>query len=245
MKKVLSILGLLVMLVSVLIVSCTHELPTISTTGSATGSGTGTGTGTGSGTGSSGSTCSVDTVYFNKDIEPLIISGCAMAGCHDAITKAEGVVLNSYANISKYVSPGKFSSSKLYTVLVKTGNSRMPEPPLPAFNASQLKLVEKWITQGAKNNACFSCDSSNFKYSTAIQPLLQTKCIGCHSTASPGGGIDLSSYTLVKNSVTSGRFWGSINQDPGFSPMPKGMSKMSVCELTQFKKWIDAGALNN
>ena len=168
MKKVLSILGLMAMFISMLIVSCTHELPAISTTGSGSGSGTGTGTGTGSGTGSSANACSVDTVYFNKDIEPLIISGCAMAGCHDAITKAEGVVLNSYATISKYVSPGKFSSSKLYTVLVKTGNGRMPEPPLPAFNASQLKLVEKWITQGAKNNACFSCDSSNFKYSTAI-----------------------------------------------------------------------------
>jgi hypothetical protein len=62
MKKVLSILGLMAMLVSLLIVSCTHELPAISTTGSGTGSGTGTGTGTGSGTGSSGSTCSVDTV---------------------------------------------------------------------------------------------------------------------------------------------------------------------------------------
>ena len=245
MKKVLSILGLLVMLVSLLIVSCTHELPNISTTGSGTGSGTGTGTGTGTGSGSSANNCSIDTVYFNKDIEPLIISGCAMAGCHDAITKAEGVVLNSYVNIAKYVISGNFSGSKLYSVLVKTGNARMPLPPLPAFNSTQLKMVEKWITQGAKNNACFGCDSSNFKYSTAIQPLLQTKCIGCHNNASPGGGIDLSSYTLVKNAVASGRLWGSINQDPGFSPMPKGMAKFSACELAQFKKWISAGALNN
>jgi len=240
MKKVLSIVITTSLSLGMILVACTHEASLIQPNKNVeTGGTTGTPTVAGS------ASCSVDTVYFNKDIEPLIASGCTTPGCHDAISKADGIVLNSYASISKYVVPGKFSSSKLYTVLIKSGGERMPLPPLPAFTTTQIKLVEKWISQGAKNNACFSCDSTNFKYTTAILPLLQTKCIGCHSASSAGGGIDLSTYALVKNSVASGRFWGSINHDPGFSAMPKGISKMSACELTQFKKWIAAGSLNN
>lgn len=74
---------------------------------------------------------------------------------------------------------------------------------------------------------------------------MQNNCTGCHNPASLGGGIDLSTYTTVKASVTSGRLWGTINWTAGFSAMPKGGNKMPACQITQIKKWIDAGALNN
>ncbi|MDP1844698.1 MAG: hypothetical protein Q8K64_14880 [Sediminibacterium sp.] len=189
--------------------------------------------------------CSTDTVYFQNTIQPLIASGCTTSGCHDAITKASGVDLTSYTKIMGYVNVGNASNSKLYKVLVKTGNEKMPLPPLPAFTATQITQVQNWINQGAKNNVCNGCDTTKFSYAAAIQPIMQTSCIGCHSTASPGGGIDLSTYAQMKIYAANGRLFGSINHTPGYSAMPKGIPQMPACQILQIKKWIDAGAPNN
>ena len=129
--------------------------------------------------------------------------------------------------------------------MASTGSSRMPPPPRIPITSAQLALIQKWISQGAKNNVCDACDTSSFKYATSIQPLIQNKCVGCHNSASLGGGIDLSSYAAVKAVAVNGKLFGSVNWATGFSPMPKGGVKSPVCEITQIKKWIDAGSLNN
>ena len=36
---------------------------------------------------------------FQQDVLPLIVSSCAMSGCHDAASAQEGVVLTSYSTI--------------------------------------------------------------------------------------------------------------------------------------------------
>ena len=38
-------------------------------------------------------------VCFEADVLPIFQSNCAKAGCHDAISRKEGVILDSYANI--------------------------------------------------------------------------------------------------------------------------------------------------
>ncbi len=189
--------------------------------------------------------CSTDTVYFQNTILPLIASGCTTSGCHDAVTRAEGIDLTGYNNIMGYVNTSNPSNSKLYKVLVKTGNERMPLPPLPAFTAVQINQVLTWINQGAKNNVCNGCDTTKFSYAAAIQPIMQTNCVGCHNATSPGGGIDLSTYAQVKIYAANGRLFGSVNHTPGFSAMPKGIPQMPGCQILQIKKWIDAGAPNN
>jgi len=188
--------------------------------------------------------CSPDTVYFASEIFPLITSSCAMAGCHDAITHEDGVNLTTYANIMKYVSVGNASRSKLYKVLTESGEDRMPPPPNAAFTSTQMLRLKTWIEQGAKNNVCNSCDTTDFKYSTAIKPLIQNNCQGCHTGASAGGNIDLTTYTGVKAVALNGKLYGSINWSAGFSAMPKGI-KLTDCRIKQVKKWIDAGSMNN
>lgn len=241
MKKVLSTIVLGCAAVPFLMVSCKHEIPAtpnvvITPSPSPTTPGT---VNTGS------STCSSDTVYFQNDLFPLINSGCNTSGCHDAVSHAEGVDLSSYDKIKSYVSAGNAANSKLYKVLVKSGDERMPLPPLPAFTADQIAKVQKWINQGAKNNACNGgCDTTKITYAAAVQPLMQTYCTGCHNAASAGGGIDLSTYAQVKTYAANGRLLGSISYATGYSPMPKG-SKMQDCQITQIRKWIEAGALNN
>lgn len=192
--------------------------------------------------------CSADTVYFQNQVLPLLVSNCAMGGCHDAGSAKEGVILTNYTTIRNTgkISVGNGSGSKLYKVLIAGSGDRMPVPPRQAFTAAQAALIKKWIDQGAKNNNCADCDTSGvMKYSTNVQPLLQSSCVGCHNSSSLGGGIDLTTYANVKTQVTNGKLMGSINWSTGYSAMPKGGQKLSSCKINQIQKWITAGALNN
>jgi hypothetical protein len=194
--------------------------------------------------GTTGRACSPDSVYFANDIYPLISSTCAMSGCHDARTRADGVDLSNYAGILREVSPGRPTNSELYKEIVKTGSERMPPPPMPAWTAAQVALLNKWITQGAKNNACDRCDTLDFKYSTALKDIVTNKCQGCHNPSNKSGNIDLSTYAGLKAVTTNGRLYGSVTWSTGYSKMPPAL-KLPDCEIRQIKKWIDAGAPNN
>jgi hypothetical protein len=192
-------------------------------------------------------TCSPDTVYFKQKILPLIVSNCAMSGCHDAISKKEGVILTDYTNIMREVRVSSPTSSSLYRSLIATGESRMP--PAGSLPTEQINLVLTWIKQGAKNNSCdasaSNCVSTNVSFKTTVQPILVTNCVGCHSGAKPSGAIDLSTYTQVQKYAVNGKLYGSIAHQAGFIAMPSATSSLSTCEITQIKSWITAGSLNN
>lgn len=188
--------------------------------------------------------CSADTVYFANTILPLLISNCAMSGCHDAASHKEGINLTTYNGVMKEVKSGNAAKSSLYKSMIETGKDRMPPAPAAAFTTTQLSLVGTWINQGARNNGCSSCDSTSFKFSINIKPIIADKCQGCHNPNSLGGGIDLSTYNAIKASAASGKLYGSINWASGFSKMPQ-TGKLPTCEIIQIKKWIDAGSLNN
>lgn len=190
--------------------------------------------------------CNADTVYFVNNVLPLINQSCAMSGCHNAASHQDGVILTDYANIIKEVSPGNPGSSDLYKAIIASGSDRMPPAPMTPFTTDQKNMIYKWILQGAKNNACNSgCDTTIFTYSAAVAPMMNTYCKGCHNPSSPGGGIDLSTYTGVRAAALNGKLYGSITWASGYSPMPKNSAKLSDCQIKQVKKWIDAGTPNN
>ena len=187
--------------------------------------------------------CSSDTVYFVNDVQPLLNSNCAMSGCHDNASHKEGVRMTDYANIMEEVRAGNASNSKLYRVIA---DGSMPPRPMQPFTTAQKALIQKWINQGAKNNMCLSrCDTNSFTYAGAVKPLLDSKCVGCHSPGNLGGNVDLSTYTGTRTVALNGKLYGSIAQLTGYSPMPKNGTKLSTCEIRQVQRWIQAGALNN
>lgn len=194
--------------------------------------------------GNTGRICSPDSVYFANDIFPLITSTCAMGGCHDAITKAEDVDLTNYTKIVKYVRPGNAFNSKLYNEIIRTDKDRMPPPPMAPWTIDQINKLKVWINQGAKNNSCDGCDTTKFTYAAAIKPIIQNKCQGCHNPSFLGGNIDLSTHDKLKIQVLNGKLYGAVSWSAGYSPMPRAM-KLSDCEITQIKKWISSGSLNN
>ncbi|MFM7672925.1 MAG: c-type cytochrome domain-containing protein [Bacteroidota bacterium] len=191
-------------------------------------------------------TCSSDSVYFVNDIQPLLNSNCAMSGCHDNASHKDGVRMTDYANIMEEVKAGNAPDSKLYKVIIRTDNERMPPPPMNPFTTAQKALIQKWINQGAKNNMCLSrCDTNTFTYAGSVKPLLDSKCVGCHAPGNLGGGVDLSTYTATRVTALNGKLYGSINHSAGYSPMPKNSVKLSTCEIRQVQRWIQAGSLNN
>jgi hypothetical protein len=91
------------------------------------------------------------------------------------------------------------------------------------------------------------CDTGTaVTYSTTITGLMTSYgCLGCHSGTVPSGNVNLSTYAGVKTRVDNNELWGAINHQPGFTPMPQGMGKMSTCDIAKIKVWMDAGAPNN
>ena len=91
-----------------------------------------------------------------------------------------------------------------------------------------------------------TCDTTTaVAYSQIVVPLFQSQCYSCHTTANAGGGIVMGTYATDKAITDNGTLYGSIAHASGFSPMPKGLPKLTDCQLQQIKKWIDSGSPNN
>ena len=70
------------------LVSCKHEVPQPMLVEDTTGNGPG-----------SGIPCDSNTVYFEQQILPILISNCSQPGCHNAASAQDGVVLTNYSSI--------------------------------------------------------------------------------------------------------------------------------------------------
>ena len=91
-----------------------------------------------------------------------------------------------------------------------------------------------------------SCNTGNVTYSTTITNILVgNSCIGCHSGPSPSGNVSLQGYQNVKARAEDGRLFGAISHMNGFAPMPQGGSRLTNCDISKVKAWIDAGAPDN
>jgi cytochrome c553 len=90
-----------------------------------------------------------------------------------------------------------------------------------------------------------ACDTTNITFSRSVVPLLSAHCTGCHGGSTPSAAIRLDTYSGVRQQADNGRLLGSVNHTAGFSPMPKGATKLSACNITKLTKWVAAGAPNN
>lgn len=250
--------SLLIILIAQFTISCKHDVGapvggggagTGGTGGGGTGGTGGGGTG-GGGTGGTGTACDSTKIYFQQQILPVLLSNCAMSGCHDDGSHQNGVILSSYEKVmaTADVRPGRPENSDLYEVLLETDPDKiMPRPPRSPLTTAQKNAIKKWIEQGALNLSCqnLTCDTSNVTYAVSIKPIIATNCQGCHSGTAASAGIDLSTYNGVKAKISDGRLWGAINHYTGFSPMPKNAAKLSDCDIAKMRKWINGGSLNN
>jgi uncharacterized membrane protein len=85
----------------------------------------------------------------------------------------------------------------------------------------------------------FDCTAVNATFANDVQPIIQAKCAGCHSGASPDAGVSLSNYSQISSNKTGVRQTAIVNK----SMPPSG--PLSNDEMTKIQCWIDAGAPNN
>ena len=192
----------------------------------------------------------VDTmICFESQILPLFVSSCAKSGCHDAITAEEDLTLTNYQQIMHGIHANNPSQS-LYLHLMllpqSNGNAMPPSPNAP-MSADQIALITQWINQGAQNttNCANTCDTTLFKYTVDIKPIMSTYCNGCHQGTSPSAGINTSTYAGMSTIVANGKLVGSIDHLVGYSGMPKSQPLMDNCLRTKIRKWALAGGPNN
>lgn len=227
-------------IVSISFWACVHNpyyLDPIDTTGLITGDASGT----------SSASCDPDTVYFQNQVLPIFIGSCSATGCHDTKSRKEGVILVDYDHIKKGIEPGNPGESKYYRVLV-TGNTEdlMPRDPNTergfSLPADQITLIKTWIEQGARNNSCDACDTTDYTFNTRISPIIATSCAtstGCHASGSTYG--QFTSYANIKPYIDNGAIYNRavVQQTmPPAGPLPD-------CDLAALKKWIEDGAPNN
>lgn len=184
-------------------------------------------------------------VCFQEDVLPLMISHCATAGCHNPVDHEEGYDFTTYEGVMKGVSKGHARRSEIVHVIRE---GEMPPAGYPQLTDDELTAIERWIDLGAVNSSnCNSggCDTAVFTYSGAIQPMLQTYCVGCHYNGAPNAPYDLSNFTEVQGIALNGVLTGVVNHENGYVPMPSNGPQLSDCQRTVIQKWIDAGAPNN
>lgn len=96
------------------------------------------------------------TIVYQKDIQSLFNKNCI--GCHKTGSTAPDLTsANSYLSLTTinkegeyFVTPKDAEGSILYQAM--TGNGAPLMPPNGALSKYKLKLVEKWINDGATNN---------------------------------------------------------------------------------------------
>lgn len=99
-------------------------------------------------------------------------------------------------------------------------------------------------------------EQSNVSYSTQVQPIFNSRCVSCHGS---NGGVNLSSYSALMNSV--GTNYGTnlvvagdadasglvdkIEPNPQFNTrMPQG-GTLTGDQIQTIRAWINEGASDN
>lgn len=100
------------------------------------------------------------------------------------------------------------------------------------------------LLYGINNGTCTDTTSGT-SYSQQVVPVFQQFCYSCHTGSFPSGGILMGTYAADKAIGQNGTLYGSISHANGYSPMPKGMSKMTACQIASVKRWIDNAMPNN
>lgn len=104
-----------------------------------------------------------------------------------------------------------------------------------------------------------SCDSRpiqdiegvvvNPTYTKNIKPIMDAKCVNCHSQSGEGIFPNLDTYQSVvnaQNGVVSSKLFCSISSSSCTSPrMPKNDAPLSNNTITTIKNWIDTNYPEN
>lgn len=178
---------------------------------------------------------------YDRDIQPILMSSCAVSGCHDATTHREGIDFSSYQKTLQRIKAGDPAHSSLYNSI--TGNSEdiMPPKPYSRLSKAAVDSIYSWIKRGGLNEQCASaCDTTGtIAYASHIKSIIDLSCVSCHGSTNPSGGIDLTSKSGLQAVAQAGKLIPAITRTGKF-PMPPTYA-LSDCEVRQVELWMNQG----
>jgi hypothetical protein len=194
----------------------------------------------------------VDEVCFVQDILPMMLSSCAVSGCHDQVTAEEDYVFMSYNGIMEGITPFNPNNSEIYESVTDNGEDIMPPAPRAPLTASQIDNLREWIEKGATNSDCpgNACDTAGtISFVAQVDPFIKNTCSGCHNSTLASGNVNLSGYSNIAVQAANLRsgipvMIGSMKKQNGFVAMPPSYT-VDDCDIVMVEKWIGQGAENN
>ena len=88
--------------------------------------------------------CDARDAAYTDDVEALLKTNCATAGCHGGPNGVGGLDLNTYASAKEIADNGK-----LMDRITGAGNIMPPSGPMPNCD---IERIRAWVNQGAPNN---------------------------------------------------------------------------------------------
>ncbi len=182
---------------------------------------------------------------YDRDVQPILMSSCAVSGCHNAVSHKEGIDFSSYTKTLERISKGNPSKSELYKVITAAGTGTehfMPPKPYSPLSKAAIDTIYSWIKRGGLNEECAEkCDTTgNIGYNSHIKSIIDLSCVSCHGGTSPNGGIKLLTSVDVQASAKTGKLLAAVKRQAGTKAMPPTYS-LSKCEVKQIELWISQG----
>ena len=186
--------------------------------------------------------CDTTSVTFSGSVQPILQKYCL--GCHSGSNPSGGINLSTMSSLMVVVDNGALMAS------IRQDPGYYPMPLGGAkLSSCEISTIGIWVrdtTGGGGSGQPTACDTTNVTYKGSVIPILQQNCYGCHSgTASSGAGIDLSNYSTLATYAGNGSLMASIRHDPGISAMPKGMPKLSNCDIATIGIWVRDTTFSN
>ena len=172
-------------------------------------------------------------------VQEIFNSSCT--NCHSTNNPSAGLSLSNYYEtmISETVIPGDSDGSDLFE---RIENGNMPPGPNDLSN-NEIDLIKQWIDNG-------SYISSYVEYEYQVQPVLNDRCISCHSTSNPLGGLSLANYSDVVAGTENGLIVDPCSSDSSdlynrisTGNMPPGPNDLTQAQINLIMNWIDEGAI--
>ena len=170
----------------------------------------------------------IPTVSFRSDIVPIITAGAC--GCHNNGGSSRAVQF-SHADTIFY--DGILSRSGVLGTWVNGGIH--PGGGVIDFKPNEKTTIQKWISEGAKDDGGGCTVTGVITYTKNIAPVYLTTCKGsaCHG----GLAVTLDYPTMVsKKTVIS-----TMINSAGTSGHPGGTISLSSCTVKLFTEWLNQG----
>ncbi len=200
-------------------------------------------------TSSAPSSLSVQDITNQK---AMLVLTAKCSSCHNSDIPSGGVDVLSMDSLlgSGAVVP---TEPNLSPVFISISSGTCPPAPSKALAQKDIKAISDWIL-GMKKDTPVNLPSAGVpvplaaNYNSIYTNILKTKCLGCHNSANPSGGLSYSTYASTMNAVQS--------TFPLSSPlytavavrntMPRNApGSLAADEKKAIFDWITAGAANN